>query len=260
MQIYRGMDIGTGASRVRSLVPHHGFDLVDRASPLLRGAVPELCARSLVYPHRRARHASLAGTPVSTCAQPSTTTRLSRRRGWKPVRERYQALAREQPRRCEAAGGAGDEASASAHPRQKRQARRARRAAGRARPRPARERRASSRSSRWVPAVFFPAWRWIPTCCARIDARVDAMVRRVSWRKWAARQGLSRRRDGAAGYRVQGDRGGSTPSLTRLWSGSSWPRPLREAAAPWFRKDAYPVARCDAARYSVARRRSARAA
>ena len=48
MQVYRGMDIGTGKlPESERLVPHYGFDLVNPRALVLRGIVSSVCAGKL---------------------------------------------------------------------------------------------------------------------------------------------------------------------------------------------------------------------
>ena len=144
MQIYRGMDIGTGKLPASErLVPHHGFDLVDPGEPF-----------------SAALFQNYAGEQVGN-----------------PVRERYQALAREQG--AEALWkllAARDEASASVIP--PADVKRVVRAfelleEGTTY---AEQRAKLAHIPQLVPAVFFGMAVDPDVLRARIDARVDAMV------------------------------------------------------------------------------------
>ena len=244
MQIYRGMDIGTGKLPASErLVPHHGFDLVDPGEPFSAALFQNYARDRFRAIDARGNRCVLAGgTGFYVRAAVDDYDFPAGEQVGNPVRERYQALAREQG--AEALWkllAARDEASASVIP--PADVKRVVRAfelleEGTTY---AEQRARLAHIPQLVPAVFFGMAVDPDVLCARIGpARVDAMVETglVAEVEGAARQGLSRRRNGAAGYQVQKEIvGGSrqVPLLTRLWSGSSWPRAAtRSGSAPGF--------------------------
>ena len=98
MQIYRGMDIGTGKlSASERLVPHHGFDLVDPGEPFsaaLFQGYARGCFRSI---DERAKRCVLAGgTGFYVRAAIDSYDFPAGEQVGNPVRDRYQGVAREQ--------------------------------------------------------------------------------------------------------------------------------------------------------------------
>lgn len=98
MQIYRGMDIGTGKLPASErLVPHHGFDLVDPGEPFSAALYQEYargCFRAL---DARGKRIVLAGgTGFYVRAAVDAYDFPAGEQVGNPVRDRYQAVAREQ--------------------------------------------------------------------------------------------------------------------------------------------------------------------
>ena len=180
MQIYRGMDIGTGKLPASErLVPHHGFDLVDPGEPFSAALFPRtMRAIASVPSHARGNRLRAGRRYRFLRARSRRRLRLpAGEQVGNPVRERYQALAREQG--AEALWkllAARDEASASVIP--PADVKRVVRAfelleEGTTY---AEQRAKLVTSPQLVPAVFFGMAVDPDVLRARIDARVDAMV------------------------------------------------------------------------------------
>ena len=119
MQIYRGMDIGTGKLPASErLVPHHGFDLVDPGEPFSAALFQNYARDRFRAIDARGNRCVLAGgTGFYVRAAVDDYDFPAGEQVGNPVRERYQALAREQG--AEALWkllAARDEASASVIP------------------------------------------------------------------------------------------------------------------------------------------------
>ena len=207
MQIYRGMDIGTGKLPASErLVPHHGFDLVDPGEPFSAALFQNYARDRFRAIDARGNRCVLAGgTGFYVRAAVDDYDFPAGEQVGNPVRERYQALACEQG--AEALWkllAARDEASASVIP-------------------PADVKRVVRAFELLEEGTTYAEQRAVGS--GRLlrhgggSRRAVRAHRRAGGRHGgdgsrggsgrAARQGLSRRRDGAAGYRVQGDRGGS---------------------------------------------------
>ena len=179
MQIYRGMDIGTGKLPASErLVPHHGFDLVDPGEPFSAALFQNYARDRFRAIDARGNRCVLAGgTGFYVRAAVDDYDFPAGEQVGNPVRERYQALAREQG--AEALWkllAARDEASASVIP--PADVKRVVRAfelleEGTTY---AEQRAKLAHIPQLVPAVFFGMAVDPDVLCARIDARVDAMV------------------------------------------------------------------------------------
>ena len=98
MQIYRGMDIGTGKLPASErLVPHHGFDLVDPGEPFSAALFQNYARDRFRAIDARGNRCVLAGgTGFYVRAAVDDYDFPAGEQVGNPVRERYQALAREQ--------------------------------------------------------------------------------------------------------------------------------------------------------------------
>ena len=75
MQVYRGMDIGTGKLPVKErLVVHHGFDLVDPGEPYSAALFKRMRAVASRISLRAESGPCCAEARAFTCEPPSTTT------------------------------------------------------------------------------------------------------------------------------------------------------------------------------------------
>lgn len=179
MQIYRGMDIGTGKLPASErLVPHHGLDLVDPGEPFSAALFQEYARGCFRTIDARGKRSVLAGgTGFYVRAAVDAYDFPAGEQIGNPVRDRYQAVAREQG--AEALWkllAARDEASAALIP--PADVKRVVRAfelleEGTTY---ATQRARLSRLPQLVPATFFGLAVDPDVLRARIDARVDAMV------------------------------------------------------------------------------------
>lgn len=98
MQIYRGMDIGTGKLPASErLVPHHGFDLVDPGEPFSAALFQEYARGCFRAIDARGKRSVLAGgTGFYVRAAVDAYDFPAGEQVGNPVRERYQAVAREE--------------------------------------------------------------------------------------------------------------------------------------------------------------------
>lgn len=98
MQIYRGMDIGTGKlPAAERLVPHHGFDLVDPGEPYSAALFQEFARERFRNIDARGKRCVLAGgTGFYVRAAIDGYEFPKGEQVGNPVRERYLAIAREQ--------------------------------------------------------------------------------------------------------------------------------------------------------------------
>lgn len=179
MQIYRGMDIGTGKLPVSErLVPHHGFDLVDPGEPFSAALFQDFARASFREIDARGKRCVLAGgTGFYVRAAIDDYDFPGGEQVGNPVRERYLAVARDQGadelwRQL----AARDEASAAVIP--PADVKRVVRAfelleEGTTY---AEQRSKLARLPQLVPAVFFGLAVDPALLRKRIDARVDAMV------------------------------------------------------------------------------------
>ncbi len=180
MQIYRGMDIGTGklpASERR--VPHHGFDLVDPGEPYsaaLFQAFARHCIRDIDARGKRAVLCGGTGQYVQATIDDFAFPKGDQVEN--PVRERWTAYAEEHGNQalCGGAGGARSR-KRRRRPPQQRAARRAclRAFGGGCQLRRAEDQRLATVAP-FVPAVQFGLAVEPAILNERIDARVDAMV------------------------------------------------------------------------------------
>ena len=211
MQIYRGMDIGTGklpASERR--VPHHGFDLVDPGEPYsaaLFQAFARRCFRDIDARGKRAVLCGGTGQYVQAAIDDFAFPKGDQVEN--PVRERWTAYAEEYGNQAlwEALEARDPASAAVIHPNNVRRVVRAFELLEEGASYAEQKQRLATVAP-FVPAVQFGLAVEPAILNERIDARVDAMVAAGLGAGPAGRR-IPRRRHGAPGHRIQGDRRGA---------------------------------------------------